>query len=99
MERELTKVFKDTFILPDKVIHANETFYISLNETDIQLYGYVTTALVKQQNGNPISFYILNGNHSKEYNEILKKGGNFSECMDYFKKNKTQISKFSDKIL
>ena len=68
-------------------------FYVSYNGYDITIYGDVTTALVV---GQMQKFYILNGDHRKEYSRIIKNG--FAYCMDYFKKNIEKINKNSDKL-
>lgn len=67
-------------------------FYISYNDYDLDVYGDVTTALVL---GQMEKFYILNGNHTEAYRKLFNDG--FYACFDYFKKNKKQISRFSDK--
>lgn len=67
-------------------------FYVSYNSYDVAIYGDVTTALVL---GQMQKFYILNGNHCEEYSKIIKDG--FEKCMEYFKKNISQINKNSDK--
>lgn len=66
-------------------------FYISYNDKDIADYGCDTTALVVGQMG---LFLILNGDHRKEYLEIIDQG--FYKCLDYFKKNSDKINKHSD---
>ena len=68
-------------------------FYVSYNSYDIAIYGDVTTALVV---GQMQKFYILNGDHRKEYAEIIEDG--FNKCLDYFKKNIDKINKNSDRI-
>lgn len=68
-------------------------FYVSYDSYDIAIYGDITTALVV---GQMQKFYILNGDHRKEYTEIIKDG--FEKCMDYFKKNIDKINKNSDRL-
>ena len=67
-------------------------FYVSYNSHDIAVYGDVTTALVI---GQMQKFHILNGNHKEEYAKIIKDG--YEKCLEYFKKNITQINKYSDR--
>lgn len=67
-------------------------FYISYNSYDVEIYGDVTTALVL---GQMQKFYILNGDHRKEFKNIIKDG--FEKCMEYFKENIALINKYSDK--
>jgi hypothetical protein len=67
-------------------------FYISYNYSHRD-YGCVTTALVL---GQMQKFYILKGDHRKQYAEIFKQG--FDKCLDYYKDNIADSHKFSDKI-
>lgn len=67
-------------------------FYVSYNSHDINIYGDITTALVV---GQMQKFYILNGDHRKEYAKIMNDG--FEKCMDYFVKNIHQINKNSER--
>lgn len=80
---------------PNTVSLEANSFYVSYNDRDVSIYGDVTTALVLN---NPLRFSILNGNHTKQYNEIVANGGGYEECLDYFKNNIQFISKFSDKL-
>lgn len=81
--------------VPNNIINDTKDFYISYNNYDISTYGSDTTALVK----NDLSdFWILNGNHTKQYNQIIKEGGNFKDCFKYFKDNIVLINKLSDKL-
>jgi hypothetical protein len=66
-------------------------FYVSYNSYDRAIYGDVTTALVL---GQMQKFYILTGNHSEQYKELINKG--FSKCLDYFKANINQAHRYSD---
>lgn len=68
-------------------------FYISYNNYDINIYGCVTTALVL---GQMQKFYILKGDHRKQYAEIIKQG--FDRCLNYYKNNIAESHKHSDKI-
>ena len=68
-------------------------FYVSYNNYDRAIYGDVTTALVL---GQMQKFYILNGNHSEQYKELIGQG--FFKCLEYFKANINQANQFSDKI-
>jgi len=81
----------------DKVIELDgktyNGFYISYNNYDTKIYGDVTTALVL---GQMQKFYILNGDHRKQYEEIIEQG--FLKCLEYFKNNISQASKYSDEV-
>ena len=68
-------------------------FYVSFNNYDIAIYGDVTTALVL---GQMQKFYILTGNHSKQYKKLISQG--FFKCLDYFKANINQAHINSDKV-
>jgi hypothetical protein len=68
------------------------TFYISYNPVDISLYGDKTTALVY---GQMQHFYVLNGDHRKEYKELIPLG--WQACFDYFISNQDKINKYSEK--
>ncbi|MGG1263817.1 hypothetical protein [Brevibacillus laterosporus] len=70
-----------------------EGFYISYNNYDIYIYGCATTALVL---GQMQKFYILNGDHRKQYVEIIEQG--FDKCLSYFNDNVNNINKYSDKL-
>lgn len=80
---------------PNKFIQF-DGFYISFNTADYLLYGSVTTALVPEVNGNPTYFYILNGDHRKEYEKLAPEG--FESCLKYFKDNQYFIAKYSDRL-
>lgn len=81
-------------MIPNDITNKKDNFYISYNERDTSIYGNPTTALVLN---NLSKFLILNGNHTKEYNNIINNGGGYADCLEYFKKNIDKISKFSDK--
>jgi len=68
-------------------------FYVSYNNYDIAIYGDVTTALVL---GQMQKFYVLTGNHSTQYKELINQG--FFKCLDYFKSNIDQAHIYSDKV-
>lgn len=82
--------------IPNDVAVETPEFYISYNDRDVSSYGDVTTALVLTENGNPVKFLILNGNHINAYKEIVAKGGSYTECLAYFKSNLDKQSKFSE---
>jgi hypothetical protein len=71
-----------------------EGFFISYNNYDINLYGCITTALVL---GQMQKFYILNGDHRKQYEEIIEQG--FHKCLSYYKDNINNANKYSDTLL
>jgi hypothetical protein len=68
-------------------------FYVSYNAHDENIYGDVTTALVRDQMD---AFYILNGNHMRQYAELIDSG--FDACLAYFEDNIDQINKYSDRV-
>ncbi|MCR8994608.1 hypothetical protein [Brevibacillus laterosporus] len=70
-----------------------EGFYISYNTYDRVYYGCDTTALVL---GQMQKFFILNGDHRKQYAELIKQG--FHACLAYYKANIENANKFSDRI-
>lgn len=70
-----------------------EGFYISYNNYDIEIYGDVTTALVI---GQMQKFYILKGDHRKQYAEIIKQG--FYKCLEFYKNNIADSHSYSDKL-
>ena len=77
------------------ITSSKDNFYISYNNRDTQIYGCDTTALVLE---SPIAtrFLILNGNHTKEYNEIINDVGSYENCVEYFNQNMNLKSKFSE---
>jgi hypothetical protein len=69
-------------------------FSVSYNDTDARYYGSVTTSLGL---GQMQKFYILNGDHRKKYEEIIKQG--FDACLSYYKDNINNANKHSDALL
>lgn len=80
-------------MIRNDITREEKNFYVSYNDTDKQIFGDVTTALV---DNNQTKFLILNGNHTKQYDEILSNGGGYPECVEYFKNHISMKSKFSD---
>lgn len=69
-------------------------FYISYNAIDIGVYECDTTALVI---GQMEKFYILNGDHRKDYARFAERG--LDACLDYFRANmESRVNKRSDKL-
>ncbi|WP_090739327.1 hypothetical protein [Paenibacillus sp. Mc5Re-14] len=66
-------------------------FYISHNPYE-SAYGGETTALILGQGQR---FYILKGDHRKEYQGFLS---SFTECMNYYCNNPNKLERFSDNI-
>jgi len=64
-------------------------FHVSYNPRSVD-YGSPTTALVYNDN----VFLVLNGNHLKNYAEILGQG--FSACFDYFMDHLDRANKLSE---
>jgi hypothetical protein len=83
-------------LIPNDITLTNEDFYISFNDRDINLYGDITTALVQESHGYPTKFLILNGDHTKNYNDIIVNGGTYKDCVQYFREHIILKSKFSD---
>ena len=75
------------------VIVQRDGFYISYNDYDTDIYGCATTALVR---GQMEAFYILNGDHRKQYDAIA--GDGFGACLEYFKANADMVNLRSDKL-
>jgi len=74
--------------VPNEITNRNKQYYISYNNYDTAIYGSDTTALCTNE-----SFFILNGNHTKEY----KKLNSLEECLKYFYDNIEEINFMSDK--
>lgn len=72
--------------------YAKGQFYVSYNNWDISIYGSDTTALVWSQ---MLYFFILNGDHRKQYDQLAKYG--FDACFEYFKANKHLQNKHSER--
>ena len=74
-------------------------WYISYNSYDISTYGDVTTAVVI---GQMELFLILNGDHRNEIREVIESKNNSTtrlrRVINYVKKNKKRLNKYSDKI-
>jgi hypothetical protein len=68
-------------------------FYVSFDSYSRSAYGCDTTALVV---GQMQKFYILKGDHRKQYAEIFNQG--FDICLDYYKNNIADSHKYSDKL-
>jgi len=66
-------------------------YYISYNTYDINIYGSITTALVK---GQMEKFFILDGDHRNQYDLLKDKG--FSACLEYFNNNISLKNKHSN---
>lgn len=79
--------------VPTNHVIQGDGFYISYNDIDLSIYGCDTTALVF---GQMQKFYILNGDHVRQYMEIIHLG--FDACFDYFMDNLQDINKNSDKV-
>lgn len=75
----LTKSGPMQLSIPNETIQA-DGFYVSYNDTDYDIYGSDTTALVF---GQMERFFILNGDHRRQYLDLMKDG--FHACLDYFK--------------
>lgn len=84
-------IFIDNTVTQD---NKEENYYVSYNPSRRD-YGVDTTALVITLGNNERQvFYILKGNHSKQY-EGCK---NLRECIHYLRANKELIHKYSDKF-
>lgn len=79
--------------MPNDVISNQKDFYISYN-SHFSDYGCDTTALVLERDFT--KFLILNGDHTKEYNDIISNGGKYKECLEYFKNNLDKQNKLSE---
>lgn len=79
---------------PNEVVESgNDEFYISYNIIDHMIYGSITTAIVI---GQMQHFYILNGDHRKEYAALIPKG--LIACLTYFLEHSDLINKYSEKV-
>ena len=79
---------------PNVVSQKCDEFYVSYNSYDTHAYGSDTTALVI---GRGNHFYILNGDHRKQYKQASEEGG-LEACFEYFRKNNHLINKHSERI-
>lgn len=82
--------------IPNDVTNVKKDFYISYNShsSNYMGYGCDTTALVLERDFT--KFLILNGDHTKEYDEIISKGGKYKDCLEYFKNNLDKQNKHSE---
>lgn len=78
---------------PNAITMTCKEFYISYNSIDFEIYGGVTTALVK---GNMEKFYILLGDHRPAYAKLFPQG--FDACLAYYKENLAKASNRSDSL-
>lgn len=78
-------------ISPPNVVlreHVRRGFYVSYNFGDRTYYGSDTTALVSDSMDR---FYILDGDHRKQYDALLDQG--WDACFAYFIANIAQRNK------
>lgn len=74
--------------------NREEKYHVSYNPS-VRDYRVATTALVITTKDNKKElFYILSGNHSKQYSNCKS----LKECIDYFIENKELMHKFSDAL-
>lgn len=76
---------------PNQVLATSDKFYISYNAIDSGWYGSDTTAIVI---GQMQAFYILNGDHRKEFEKLEPLG--LDACMEYYHNNKQLHNKYTD---
>lgn len=93
MTGELINAGGIPLVTPNTITAQNTDFYISYNDRDRHIYGDVTTALVSE---NPIKFLILNGNHTEQYAKIISNGGDYEDCVQYFRENESLKAKYSE---
>ena len=79
--------------VPNDITNSCKDFHISYNNVDTKIYGCDTTALVTSDHNK---FLILNGDHRKEYNEIIVNGGGYIECLKYFISNSDLQNEMSE---
>jgi len=82
--------------IPNKITTETTDYYISYNNRDIGIYGCDTTALVLTKPDTPEKFLILNGNHVNAYEIIKDNKETVKDCIQYFKNNYNQQSKYSE---
>jgi hypothetical protein len=75
-------------------VAPGDGFYVSYNDTDLNIYGCRTTALVLGPQME--KFYILNGDHRAQYTPLIGQG--FDACLAYFKANLGLVNMRSDAI-
>ena len=80
----------------NRVTQSSDDFYISYNNYDTDIYGDKTTALVYSDRKSTW-FYILNGDHTDEYESIQP--FTFLGCLSYFLSNLDKMNHMSDKIM
>jgi hypothetical protein len=78
-EQIITKSGPMQLSIPNQTIDA-DGFYVSYNDTDYDIYGSDTTALVF---GQMERFFILKGDHRRQYLDLMQHG--FHSCLDYYK--------------
>ncbi len=78
-EQIITKSGPMQLSIPNETIDA-DGFYVSYNDTDYDIYGSDTTALVF---GQMERFFILKGDHRRQYLDLMQHG--FHACLDYYK--------------
>ncbi len=77
---------------PNEVIQNDPSFYVSYNASSGD-YGCPTTALVLN-NPQMTKFYILCGDHRKQY-EVA---GNWDACLSYYASQPDMQHKYSDEL-
>lgn len=80
-------------LIPNDITDDTVVFHISYNERDKHIHGDVTTALVSN---NPVKFLVLCGDHTKQYKKIISRGGDYNDCVQYFKGNESLKAKYSE---
>ena len=78
------------FRIPNTV-EQKDGFYISYNDSDVDIYGCDTTALVI---GQMEKFYILNGDHRHKYSTL----STLDECISYYRANLGISNRRSDPL-
>jgi hypothetical protein len=80
-----------TISVPNSIMDAGD-FYISYNDTDVEIYGSDTTALVIGQT----KFYILKGDFREQYKSLLLQG--VEACLGFYMQNLALSHRHSDKL-
>lgn len=83
-----------TEMTPKPTLEKEPQFYISFNGYDTALAGTTTTALVVGDKMD--AFYILNGDHRRQY-AVLSKSG-LDSCITYFTEHADAKNKYSDDL-